>query len=173
MSRKTFLAAATTIGALAFAPAAQAQTTDLVSGTTVGSLSLAVSTPASAMLNFTPGNTATAAGAITVTSTGPWFLKVADNGDATAGKMKRQNVSEVCEDGTDELASSLTVTGTPVVGTNPSAGPVAIGGSATTIANGALSDVVTTAYSQEIGATEQLQVGCIYNLTATYTVTAE
>jgi hypothetical protein len=172
MFRKKLLPVAAAVGALAVAPgAAQAQTTDEVAGTTVGSLSLSVTTPATAMLNFTPGQTATASGAVMVTSTGPWYLKVADGGAATAGRMKRQHVAVTCETGTNELASALRVTGTPTLG-GTSLGVVNIGATATNIASGTLSDVVTTSYSQPIGATEKLTTGCVYKLTATYTVTA-
>src|SRR5919198_4915372 len=123
--------------------------TQPVSGTTTAVLGISVSGPV-ALTNFSPGQTATGSGSVTVTSTGPWVLRVQDAAAGNPGHLQRTTGSS----GATELAQALQWQTSPTLG--GSGGNGTLGGSAAVAASGNLSDVVNVSYSQPIGSTEQL-----------------
>jgi hypothetical protein len=142
-----------------------------VSGATIASMSLAVGPATAFTTNFSPGNTATAASTLTGTDTSPsWILQVQDNGTG-AGKM----VSGAgCTNSEATLQNPLAVNVTTPLGGATSAGSVSISGSAQTVSSATTAPLAatpfTTSYSQNILSTESMQTGCVYSLTATYTL---
>lgn len=171
MSHKKLLTALTAAGALAIAPASALAATETVTGTTTDSLSVGVSTAAAAMTNFTAGNTATTTGVLAVTATGNWYLKVLDSSTTTPGKMdKLVDTTCLSTDGDASLTNALSISADALAGTD--AGAKSLSGTATTLANGSLSDTVNLSYSQVIPVTQKMKTGCIYSVTATYSVSA-
>lgn len=136
-----------------------------VSGTVLPSLGLSVSGPV-VLTNFAPGQTATGSGTVTVTSTGPWVLRLADGDRTNPGHMLRTAGTG----GASALAQALAWTATPTLG--GSGGSGTLSGSAQVAASGTLSNLINVGYSQTIGATEQLQSGDVYGLTVTWTVSS-
>jgi hypothetical protein len=169
-TRSTLAAALATAAALAaFAGPASALTTgdQTVGGTTLSTLSLGISTPAVTLTGFAPGGNATGTGALVVTSTNNWTLKVAD-GTANAGHLGQ--IGGTCAGSEASTVNPLAVTTSGLLGSTVSSGLQSIGGAATTVATGAFADTLTNAYSLALGSTETLLTGCIYGTTATYTV---
>jgi hypothetical protein len=157
--------AAVATAALMAMPAGAGADSQPVSGTVLPSLGLAVSGPV-VLTNFAPGQTATGSGTVTVTSTGPWVLRLAD-GDATnPGHLLRTAGAG----GASALAQALGWTATPTLG--GSGGSGTLSGTAQVAASGTLSNLINVGYSQTIGATEQLQSGNVYGLTVTWTVSS-
>jgi hypothetical protein len=139
--------------------------TQPVSGTTASVLGIASSGPV-ALTNFSPGQTATGTGSVTVTSTGPtWVLRIQDASVTNPGHLLRTSGST----GATALAQALQWSTTPLTGTG---GSGTLSGSAAVAASGTLSDVVSVTYSQVIGASEQLATGSVYGLTVTWTISA-
>ena len=147
--------------------------------TTVATLTLAApATPASALSltigtsasfsNFRPGQTATGSGSLIATALPPWTLTVADLGTG-AGHMVKATTG--CSGSDSQLTNALTVT---VTGSGiTSAGAKAISGTTTTVASGGnvlVAAVLATNYSQVIPASQTMLTGCVYSLTATYTL---
>jgi hypothetical protein len=169
-TRRSIAAALTTAAVVAaLAGPASALTTgdQTVGATTLSTLSLGVSMPAVTLTGFAPGSTASGTGALVVTSTAGWTLKVAD---ATANAGHLGQTGGTCTGSEASTVNPLTVTSTGLLGSTVSAGAKAIGGAATTVATGAFADTLTNAYSLLLGNTETLLTGCIYGTTATYTV---
>jgi hypothetical protein len=135
---------------------------------TAAALGLSISTPVGSLSPFAPGSTATTSGALTVVSLSPWTLQVSDqSGSAAPGHLIR---SATCSQGASSLAQPLQITGTPALGTGTSSGTVSLSATPATIATGpAATSVVTTDYSQVIGASEAILKGCAYTVTVTYT----
>jgi hypothetical protein len=144
----------------------------------------ALATPASALISlaagpgamftsFSPAHTATATGALTATDTsGAWTLQVQDNG-SVGGHMVAAATG--CGGSDSQLANALTVNVTSGLGANfISSGVTTISGSPATVAYATAqvltASVLTTNYSQLIPATEVMLTGCVYTLTATYTL---
>lgn len=144
-------------------PAASSADTQPVSGATLSVLGMSVSGPVT-LTNFAPGQTATGAGAVTVTSTGPWVLRLHDAAGTNPGRLLRTSGST----GATALAQALQWSAAPTLGGSGASGTLS--GSATVAASGTLSDLVNVTYSQPIGATEQLAAGSVYGLTVTWTV---
>jgi hypothetical protein len=129
-------------------------------------LSLTIGTSAT-FSNFRPGQTATGSGSLLATALPPWTLTVADLGSG-AGHMVRAATG--CTDSDPQLTNALTVT---VTGSGTSAGAKAIGATATTVASGGnilVATVLNTNYSQVIPPSQTMRTGCVYSLTATYTL---
>ena len=171
--------AATAIGVFGLMPstAAAVEVGDTVTGTTLGTLSLTVGTGATFGTTLAPGTTPTATGALTATSTNPsWTLSVQDNlavVDGTPGTMQAA-AGVTCDNGVAELPNATNVTVTSAVPGVTSAGQKAISGSAQTVASASsallAANVFTTDYSVAIPAGTALEAGCVYSMTATYTL---
>ena len=169
-TRRTLAVAVASLAAVAaFAGPASAATTgdQLVGGTTLSTLSLGISTPAVTLTNFAPGSTASGTGALVVTSTNPWTLKVED---ATGNIGHLAQTGGTCTGSAASTANALSVNTTGLLGSTASVGPVSISAAQQTVATGAFADTLTNAYSLVLGATETMLTGCIYGTTATYTV---
>jgi len=144
-----------------------------VSGTTLSELSLTAGTGALFTTNFSPGNTATSTGALTATDTNSsWTLQVQDTAASNAGKMKAGATG--CTGSDAALANPLDVKITSPLGTVTSAGYVAISGSNQTVASASAqplaANLLTSNYQQVIPTSEVMLTGCVYSLTATYTL---
>jgi hypothetical protein len=167
-------AAGATLALGAFAAPAMAITAgEAVSGTTATSLALTAGTGAVFATNFQPSATATQSGALTATDTNPsWTLQVQDNAATNPGKL--QAAATGCTGSDAVLANALTVTVSSGLGGVVSAGSKTISGTAQTVASATsqllAANVLTTAYSQVIPATEVMKSGCLYSLTSTYTL---
>jgi hypothetical protein len=143
-----------------------------VSGTTLSELSLTPGPAAAFTTNFSPGNVASASSSLTATDTSPsWTLTVQDNGTG-AGKMVAGATG--CTNSEATLQNPLAVDVTSSLGGVTSAGSVSLSGSAQTVASATAAPlaatVFTTAYSQTILSSEAMVTGCVYSLTATYTL---
>jgi hypothetical protein len=154
-------------------PAFAVTTGESVSGTALPALSLTVGTGALFTTNFAPGATATSTGALTATDTSPsWHLQVKDNGTG-AGKMIA--TGGTCTGSDPTLTNALGVTlnnaGLGGVTTDPQ---VSISGSNQEVAAATnqllAANVFTTSYSQAIPSSQVMLTGCVYSLTATYTL---
>jgi hypothetical protein len=157
---------------------------EVVQGTTLSTIALTptgtVGTPV-LFDNFYPGGTSTATGALAVIDTNPsWTLEVQDLGTG-AGKMIQ--TGGACTGSESELSTPLTVgvsaptSGLPVGGNGISVdSAVSLSASAQAVAaaasGGQLLDgnVFTTNYSVSIPSTDVMTTGCVYGLTATYTL---
>jgi hypothetical protein len=122
--------------------------------------------------NFTSGATATATGTLTATDTSPsWTLQVQDNG-AGAGHMVAS--ASGCAGSDTQLANRLKVAVTSPLGGVVAAGSQSIGATPVTVASATsqplASNVLTTSYLQVIPSNELMRLGCVYTLTATYTL---
>lgn len=133
-------------------------------------LSLAVGSGAT-LSPFRPGQTATGSGALTVTTVLPWTLTVSDGGTG-AGHMVKSAAG--CTGSSAQLTNALSVTVTSAASGFTSAGAKSISASATPVASGStallVATVLATNYAQIIPATQVLLTGCVYTLTATYTL---
>jgi hypothetical protein len=186
-SRKLLLAGAALIALGIGAPAAQADTcttvtcTTTLGGTNSGTLALAVGTAVGAFTSFAPGQTATASGAIVVTSTNAnWHVNVTDANSAGGhqGHLLPVDVAGSCTGSAPFTASPVAVTGTGIAGTGVVFGTgVSIDGSNKIVSEytGSVplpiaAQTLTTSYSLPLGAAEALRQGCAYAMTATYTL---
>jgi hypothetical protein len=155
------------------ASASAASVGESVSGTTLSELSLTAGTGAVLATNFSPGNTASSTGLLTATDTNSsWTLQVKDTASSNAGKMKAAAVG--CTGSDAALANPLSVNVTSPLGGVTSAGSVSISGSNQTVASASAqplaANLLTTNYSQTIPSSEVMLTGCVYSLTATYTL---
>jgi hypothetical protein len=155
------IAAAAT--ALLVLPSAAGADSQPVSGVVQSTLGISVSGPV-VLTGFAPGQTATGSGSVTVTSTGPWVLRLQDLAGTNPGHMLRTAGTG----GATALAHALDWAASPTLGGTGGSG--SLSGTATVAASGTLSDLVVMNYSQPIGATEQLTTGSVYGLTVTITV---
>jgi hypothetical protein len=151
-------------------------TTDTVSGTTLGSLALAVGVNPGFGTTLRPGASLTNNGTLIATSTNPvWTLNVKDAG-ATPGKMDAATPGLLlCAGSADNLANSLNVAVTASGAISD--GVTAISGSDQSVIHTTAeaplpiaAATLNTSYTQAIGAAEILTAGCVYSLTATYTI---
>jgi len=154
-------------------PGLAAVGTELVQGTTLASLSLSAGTGASFSTGFTTGGTATSSGALTATDTSlSWTLQVKDTASSNPGHMAA--AASGCSGSDASLANPLSVQVTSPLGGVTSAGSVSISGTNQTVASATsqllAANVFTTNYTQVIPSTEVLRTGCVYSLTATYTL---
>ncbi len=165
------------LGAVA-GPAMAVSGGEAVSGTTLSSISLTASSGAVFTTNFSPGNTATATGALTAADTNSsWTLQVEDTAASNAGKMKTAALG--CTGSDAALANPLNVSVTapvslPTGGGVTTTSPVSLSGTNQTVASATsqllAADVFTTNYSQTIPSSEVMLTGCVYSVTATYTL---
>lgn len=154
-------------------PAFAISTGETVTGTALSSLSLTAGTGALFTTNFAPGNTATALGALAATDTNPsWTLQVEDTGSG-AGKMVAAT-GPTCTGSDPTMADPLQVSVTSALGGVTSAGTVSISNTNQAVASATdqllAANVLTTNYSQTIPSSESMLSGCVYTLTATYTL---
>lgn len=177
MSRRTIGIFATGLvaAALALAPSAAsaASSSQVVSGTSLGLLAILATPTASFTTGFQPGSTASTTGLITLTDTNPnWTLSVHDEATSDPGHMIA--AASGCSGSVPALGSPLAVNVTSLLPGASSAGPVNISGSPQTVSsatNQLLSaNIFTANYSQTIGSGEALLAGCVYSMTATYTL---
>ena len=123
--------------------------------------------PLPTLTPFQPGQTATGSGALTAISLLAWTLTVEDAGTG-AGHMVKAASGCVGSDAqlTNALTVAVTISGVTSTRRTITATP-------TTVATGAglvSAFTVTTNYSQVIPAAQVMRTGCVYTLTATYTL---
>jgi hypothetical protein len=159
---RRWLIGAVVLAAAVF-PVSAGADTQPVSGTTTSALGMTVS-GAVALTNFSPGQSATGNGIVTITSTGPWVLRIQDASATNPGHMLRTTGST----GATALAQGLQWLAAATQGGTGASGTLS--GTAAVAASGTLSDVVNVTYSQPIGAAEQVALGSVYSLTVTWTV---
>lgn len=159
------------LGAFAGPALAASSAGELVSGTTLGTLALSGSS-ATFTTNFNPGGTATANGLLTATNTAASSTLTVGDAGTGAGHMVK-TVGATCTGSDAQLTNALTtdVTGTgftsaAVKAIPASTSPVTVATAAAPISAAAL----TTAYSQAIPGSQVMLTGCVYTLTATYTL---
>lgn len=156
------------------APAAwAASASQTVSGTSLGVLAIAATPATTFVTGFQPGSTATTSGVLTLTDTNPsWTLSVNDAATGSPGHMVAGAIG--CTGSAPDLQNPLVVEVTSALGGAKSAGPVGISGSPQTVASASnqllATNLFTANYSQTIAASEALLSGCVYSLTATYTL---
>lgn len=164
-----FLVAGAAVAMGTFAGPAQAAE-QLVTGTTQGVLALTAGTAPLFTTGFQPGGTATANGTMTATNTAALStLTVVDSAATTPGNMDATGAT--CTGSDTSLTNALTtgVTGTGVT----TSGVKTLSETAQTVATAAApisAAVLTAAYSQAIPAAQLMLTGCVYTLTATYTL---
>jgi hypothetical protein len=154
-------------------PAMAISTGETVAGTTLSSLSLTAGTGAVFATSFSPGNTATSTGALTATDTNnSWSLKAKDTASSNAGKMQAAAVG--CTGSDAVLSNPLTASVTSLLGGVTSASPISLSGTDQTVASATnqllAANLFTTNYSQAIPSAQVMLAGCVYTLTATYTL---
>ncbi len=158
----------------ALAPSAQALD-QLVSGTTLSTLALTAATPA-VFSSLSPGSTATSTGGTLIaTSTSPsWSITVKDQAAGAPGHLVAAGVG--CTGSASSLGNAVSVTVTPLVanGAITSAGAKTVSATNATVisATNALlaATVFDTAFQQIVATSELLTAGCVYTMTATYTI---
>lgn len=149
----------------------------VVTGTSLPSISLTAGAPALFATNFSPGGTANATSLLTATTTDPtWSLSVKDNGTGQ-GKMVANTLLPTCTGSDAQLGNPLQVTVNDLGLTGvTSDGQVSISSADTPVAASGVSgqllsaEALTTSYHQVIPAAEVMLSGCVYSLTATYTL---
>jgi hypothetical protein len=163
------------IVALAIGPASAgaASSNQVVSGTTLGVLAIAAAPAAPFTTGFQAGSTATTTGLLTLTDTNPsWTLSVNDAATSTPGHMVAAAAG--CNGSEPSLQNPLSVSVTSLLGGATSAGPVSISGSPQPVSSATnqllAANIFTASYSQTINSGESLLAGCLYSLTATYTL---
>lgn len=157
-------------GGILAAPAGAA--TELVTGTTAGTLALANGTGA-VLSPFGPGVTGTGSGSLVATDTSPsWTLSVKDAAASNAGHMAAAGTG--CTGSDPSLTNALSVGISSLLGGVNATAPVSISGTNQTVASATnqllAANALTTNYSQDIPSTQVMVTGCVYSLTATYTL---
>jgi hypothetical protein len=151
-------------------PAMANTTTDTVTGVVQPSLSIGVSTPASAFgLGFQPGGTANTTGALLITDTNATPALTAQDATSVLNKGHMQPLV-ACPGSAAFLANPLSVT---VTGTSVTSTPISLSGATQTVAAASApvsAAIWNTAYQQTIGSGETLAAGCVYTVTTTYTL---
>jgi hypothetical protein len=171
---RVIIAVLTVAGVGLFAsPAFAISANEPVAGTTQGSLALTAGGGAVFTTSFAPGQTATTAGLLTVTDTNPsWNLAVQDSG--TGGGKMIATTGATCTGSDAQLTNPLQVTVSSPLGGVTSAGQKSISGSGVTVASATnqllAANALTTSYSQTIPSGQTMLAGCLYSLTATYTL---
>jgi hypothetical protein len=145
---------------------------ELVSGTTLGTLAISAGTGALMTTGFSPGNTATQTGALTVTDTSPsWSLKAKDAGTGT-GHMVAAAAGCTGSDSQLTNATQVSVT-SPLGGVTPDAA-ISLSGSDQQVASATAqllaANVLITHYSVTIPSAQQMLTGCVYSQNVTYTL---
>jgi hypothetical protein len=175
------LSLAATVVALAAGAAvpsgASAALTDsqTVTGTVIAG-SLAVGTPAPALFGTSLGTDSTAdttGGVVALTVIGPWTARVSGT---NAGKLAATTALAPCLSSTPVLNNALTAFATATLGNFTAASttgsPQTLSGTATPIASGIGSNVVTLTYRHNPNASDQLTAGCTYAMTSTVAIAA-
>jgi hypothetical protein len=149
-----------------------ASTSQPVTGTALETIAIAAA-PATFTTNFRAGATATTTGVLTATDTNAsWNLTVSDAAVGSPGHMIAAVAG--CSGSEAKLENPLSVSVTSSFGKVISAGAVSISGSSQTVASSTseplAAGLLSTNYSQTINSGETLLTGCVYSLTATYTL---
>jgi hypothetical protein len=155
------------------AQARAASSNQVVAGTSLGVLAIVAAPATSFTTGFQAGSTATTSGLITLTDTNPsWTLSVNDSATGNPGHMVAAALG--CSGSEASLQNPLSVNVTSVLGGATSAGPVNISGTPQTVSSATnqllAANVFTANYSQTVNSSESLLTGCVYSLTATYTL---
>ncbi|HEY8638005.1 MAG TPA: hypothetical protein VIL64_02095 [Solirubrobacteraceae bacterium] len=175
-SRKFIVAGATAAVAALAAPGSALALDQPVTGTTATTIALSAPTTATFGVGLSPGSTANSTGGtVTAADTNSSWTLSAKDGAAVGANGKMDAAALGCTNSPAELANALGITVTPVVA-NAAITPTARSlssldqtvASATAVPLAAT--VFTTAFSQAVGSSEALQAGCVYSLTATYTL---
>lgn len=172
--RKT-LAVAIAAASVAMAPSvASAQVDQTVSGTTIGS-TLALGVPVAATFGANLGPTETVdsiGGAVAVTAVGSWVMRVS----GTDGGKLAATPGPLCTGSTPVLNNALQVFSSATLGNFTAAAtsalPVTLSDSASEIASGTGSNVVTLGYRYRPSSSDQLTTACPYTLTSTVAIAA-
>jgi hypothetical protein len=164
--------AASAVLALGSGAAHAAQGTQAITGIPLEVIAIA-GTPTAFSTGFAAGQTATTTGTLVATDTNPGFnLTVQDTASAHPGHMVAAGTG--CTGSVGSLLNPLSVSVTSPLGGVHSDGPVGISGAAQAVASATAAplaaSVLTTNYSQTLAAGEDLLTGCVYSLTATYTL---
>lgn len=179
MKKRSLVVAGAAAAALltpAAASATQHTLSQAVSGTTATSIALSVPTAAAFATNFAPGNTANSTGGtITAVSTSPSWTLAAKDGATLGANGKMDAAATGCANSAAELANALSLSVVPAVANAAITSTTrSLTGADQTVASATAaplaSTVFNTNFSQTIGASELLQAGCVYSLTATYTL---
>jgi len=172
---QTFLLSLLAVAAAMFSAGTSfaATSTQVVTGTTLGTLAIAAGPAATFTTGFQAGSTATTSGVVTLTDTNPsWNLSVNDAATGAPGHMAAAALG--CGGSESSLQNPLSVTVTSLLGGVSSAGAVSISGSPQTVASATnqllAASLFTANYSQTVNSSEVLLAGCVYSLTATYTL---
>lgn len=191
MKFRSLVVAGVAVSALAAAPAAMA-TDQTVSA--VGGQTLSINTATAVIFSslFTPNSTFSGTGTVAAVSTSPtWTLNVKDGtGDGHMQALNGVDISglgltgyttagtlSTCGSSESELANAPTVTasGVPVIG-DAAGHTVTLSDTDQAVANSTTGvlplTTLTTTLSQHTNAGEQLQAGCLYKVTATYSISA-
>ena len=193
MKFRSLVVAGVAVSALAAAPASQAALTgdQLVSGVGGTSVSINASTPVIFGTLFTPNDgDFTGTGSVSALSTSPtWTLSVKDGDASPTGHMKALSGvnltglgslgltgTSTCDKSESQLRDAPTITATGLPGTGVTTTPVVLSDTNQALAHGSaailpLTAAVTT-FTQHVYADESVQTGCLYRVTATYTVAA-
>ena len=142
------------------APTAASADESVVSGT-VGS-ELSVSAPDSPLTAFSPATDGTGSTNVTVSSTGAWSLSLSDATVLTPGQMDKVD----CATGVPTAGSLATA----LAYTAPD-GSGSISATPAVVETGVSVQDVTVAYTQGVGATEDLVADECYGATVTYSAT--
>jgi len=166
------VSAATGMAMVAPAMASAATTTQTVSGTTLSDISIAIGTPLSAFTNFNPGGSAAASGTLVATDTSAApGLTIQDTATGHPGHMVAAATG--CTGSEAFLANPLGVTVSGTGWTSATGSPISVSGTAQSVASASApqsASTLTTAYAQSILISEAMLTGCVYTLTATYTL---
>jgi hypothetical protein len=164
--------AAISAPALFAARAFAATTTSTLTGTVQSNIAIAVGTaPLPFTTGFYPGGTATTSGTLVVSDTNATPTLTVQDATSTSNYGHMHAAATGCSGSEAALANPLqvTVSGTPFT----SAGTVSLAQSATTVATASApvaAATLTTSYEQKINSSETLLAGCVYSVTATYTL---
>jgi hypothetical protein len=177
---KAILTGAAALAAAALAcPAAALALDQPVTGTTTSSIGLSAPTTAAFGVSLSPGSTVdSTGGTVTAVDTSPsWTITVKDGAASGAnGKMDASTPGVgSCLHSPNELTNALSVSVVPAVTNNAIASTTRTLSSvdqavASATAVPLAANVFTTTFTQAVGSTEALQAGCIYTMTATYTI---
>jgi hypothetical protein len=175
MRAKFSVAALTTAGIVALTVPAVVVVAGGLRAGPLALITLTNGTNATFGTTLAPGATPTASGTLIATDTSTtWTLQVKDSSATTPGKLDAAG-GPTCAGSESSLASAVSVA---VSGAGTSAGAVSISGTNQTVASAGggnptatlSATTLTTSYTQPIAATELLTAGCVYSLTATYTL---
>ena len=192
MKFRSLVVAGVAVSALAAAPAAMAGPGDqLVSGVGATSLSINASTPVVFGTLFTPnGNDYTGTGTVSALSTATtWHLNVKDGDASPTGHMKAVSgvdltglgslgltSTSTCNKSEAQLRDAPRISATGLPGTGVTTHTVTLSDTDQPLADSSTVilplTVATTTFTQKVYSDESVQTGCLYRVTASYTMSA-